>query len=216
MEFVANVVQRALSVITRWLRLLGKPSVKSVSEPPKEQVLMVSTTPTPSTVKRFSIPTPMDEEQKLSLLYPPFAEEVRGFLEAARKQYLTVGIFCGLRTFEEQDRLFAQGRTAPGGIVTKARAGHSYHNYGLAVDICFDSHPTESGWQWSWDPRFSWNRLALLGQSRGLESAYFWAQFPESPHFQKTYGFSTQKYLSLYVVGGLPAVWKEVDNIRKN
>ena len=35
---------------------------------------------------------------------------------------------------EEQTALFAIGRTAPGKIVTKARAGESFHNHGLAFD----------------------------------------------------------------------------------
>jgi len=43
-------------------------------------------------------------------------------------------IYCGRRTMEEQTALFAIGRSAPGKIVTKARAGESYHNYGLAFD----------------------------------------------------------------------------------
>jgi peptidoglycan L-alanyl-D-glutamate endopeptidase CwlK len=33
-----------------------------------------------------------------------------------------------------QDALYAQGRTKPGRIVTNARAGSSFHNYGLAYD----------------------------------------------------------------------------------
>jgi len=35
---------------------------------------------------------------------------------------------------EEQTALFAIGRSAPGKVVTKARAGESFHNYGLAFD----------------------------------------------------------------------------------
>lgn len=42
--------------------------------------------------------------------------------------------YYGIRTFEEQARLYAQGRTAPGRIVTNARPGESAHNYGCASD----------------------------------------------------------------------------------
>lgn len=41
---------------------------------------------------------------------------------------------CGRRLFEEQDALYAQGRTTPGPIVTAASGGLSFHNYGLASD----------------------------------------------------------------------------------
>jgi peptidoglycan L-alanyl-D-glutamate endopeptidase CwlK len=43
-------------------------------------------------------------------------------------------IYCGRRTMEEQTALYSLGRSAPGRIVTKAKAGESYHNYGLAFD----------------------------------------------------------------------------------
>lgn len=39
-----------------------------------------------------------------------------------------------IRTFGEQARLYAQGRTTPGRKVTNAKPGFSPHNYGLAKD----------------------------------------------------------------------------------
>lgn len=44
-------------------------------------------------------------------------------------------VSSGLRSMSTQDALYAQGRTAPGPIVTNARAGESPHNYGMAADI---------------------------------------------------------------------------------
>jgi len=35
---------------------------------------------------------------------------------------------------EEQAMLYAQGRSRPGKILTQAKPGQSYHNYGLAFD----------------------------------------------------------------------------------
>lgn len=43
----------------------------------------------------------------------------------------------GFRTFEEQTKLYEQGRKLPGTIVTKAQAGESPHNYGCATDWYF-------------------------------------------------------------------------------
>jgi hypothetical protein len=42
-------------------------------------------------------------------------------------------VVSGLRTAAEQDALYAQGRIAPGHIVTNSKGGLSMHNYGLAV-----------------------------------------------------------------------------------
>ena len=53
-------------------------------------------------------------------------------LEMSREPFK---IYSGLRTFAEQDALYAQGRDTVGGIVTNARGGQSMHNYGLAVDM---------------------------------------------------------------------------------
>ena len=44
-----------------------------------------------------------------------------------------------LRSMATQAALYAQGRTRPGPVVTNARAGHSFHNFGLALDVV----PTE-------------------------------------------------------------------------
>ena len=41
----------------------------------------------------------------------------------------------GLRTFAQQNALYAKGRTAPGNIVTYVQGGYSKHNWGLAIDI---------------------------------------------------------------------------------
>ncbi len=61
------------------------------------------------------------------------------FLIEAKKHYQEKGvdirIICGTRTYAEQDALYAQGRTKPGKIVTKARGGQSNHNFGIAVDV---------------------------------------------------------------------------------
>lgn len=41
----------------------------------------------------------------------------------------------GLRTFAQQNALYAKGRTAPGNIVTYVQGGYSWHNWGAAIDL---------------------------------------------------------------------------------
>ena len=64
----------------------------------------------------------------LSALYLPFYDK----LCAEMGPYWQP--FYGLRTFAEQDALYAQGRSVPGSIVTNAKGGESPHNYGCASD----------------------------------------------------------------------------------
>lgn len=44
----------------------------------------------------------------------------------------------GFRTVERQNEIWNQGRTTPGNIVTNAKGGESTHNFGIAIDYCFD------------------------------------------------------------------------------
>ena len=69
--------------------------------------------------------------ERINLLHPRVKEEAVELYGEIVKS-LTGRAICRfthtLRTFAEQDKLFAQGRTAPGKIVTRARGGQSYHN----------------------------------------------------------------------------------------
>ena len=69
-------------------------------------------------------------------LHPELQVCVNKFLEECEKQGLNVLITETLRTLEEQEALYAQGRTKPGNIVTNARGYQSPHAWGVAFDFC--------------------------------------------------------------------------------
>jgi len=75
-----------------------------------------------------------NSEQRLSEVSPTLAAKVRAAAVALAAKGIEVRVVQGLRTAQQQAALFAQGRTAPGKVVTNARAGWSSHNFGLAVD----------------------------------------------------------------------------------
>lgn len=79
------------------------------------------------------------------------------------------------RTQEEQDALYAQGRTAPGKIVTWTR--QSKHIDGLAFDIAM-----VKGGEISWNPS-DYKETGEIGESIGLTWGGKWAK-PDYPHFQ--------------------------------
>lgn len=70
-------------------------------------------------------------KQGLSSLYLPFYEELCTRLGPEWQPY------SGFRSFDAQTRLYSQGRTASGSIVTAAKAGESAHNYGCATDWAY-------------------------------------------------------------------------------
>ena len=69
-------------------------------------------------------------------LHPELQVCVNKFLEECKKQGLNVLVTETLRTLEEQEALYAQGRTKPGNIVTNARGYQSPHAWGVAFDFC--------------------------------------------------------------------------------
>ena len=118
-------------------------------------------------------------------------------------KYCQVRFTWVLRTDEEQDAFYAQGRTTPGIIVTNAQAGESYHNYGLAVDICLlidkDKNGTfeEASWNTLYDGNGNgvadWLEVVKIFNTFGWQ----WGIFKKNgkrydlPHFQKTFGLKT-------------------------
>jgi hypothetical protein len=113
----------------------------------------------------------------------------------------------GLRTFEEQDALFAKGRTKPGPKVTNARGGQSNHNYGLAVDLA----PLKNG-KIDWNVKNpAWKIMGEEGQKLGLEWGGGWTTLVDLPHFQLPVGLSVKQCLEIFKAGGLDAVWEEAD-----
>lgn len=103
---------------------------------------------------------------------------------------ITVRIYMSLRTIEEQNQLYAQGRTqqeldAVGlsdvvakpnlPVVTWVVGGDSYHNYGLAFD-CVEIENGQVLWE---NP--NWSIIGSVGSDLGLN----WGNsFNDRPHFE--------------------------------
>ncbi len=98
----------------------------------------------------------------------------------------------GLRTINEQNELYAQGRTKAGKIVTNAKGGSSYHNYGLAFDIVilYDDKGNGSFSRASWELDKNFMRVVDYFKSKGWEWGGDFKSFKDYPHFQKTFGQS--------------------------
>lgn len=117
---------------------------------------------------------------KVTGLHPKVADQLSLFLTEAKARGLSVALHMGLRTPEQQDALYALGRTKPGSIVTNAQGYESYHCLGLAVDIVFKD---EKG-NWTWSDKCDWNGLGTTGKIFGFQWGGDWTRFPDFPHFQ--------------------------------
>ena len=126
----------------------------------------------------------MKNSRSLEDLHPGVRRRVEAFLAAARAQGIDLLVTSTYRDFESQQALYDQGRTQPGKIVTNAKPGRSWHNYGLAVDVV----PLRNG-KPVWDAKDPvWETVGKLGEAAGLEWAGRWTKFRELPHFQYTGG----------------------------
>lgn len=123
-------------------------------------------------------------------LHPLVQVKCRAHLAACRVEGLDFLITSTYRDNDEQAELYAQGRTKPGKIVTKAKPGQSMHNYRLAYDIV----PMRNGkpvWGNTRPEDLAlWTRIGELGEKQGLEWAGRWKTFREFPHFQFTGGLT--------------------------
>lgn len=150
----------------------------------------------PRTRQRLFNPYPKDNfDQRLSsnsinTLDRYVAALTRRFLELTKQNNLDVRVYNTFRSWDEQDRLYSQGRTAPGSIVTNARGGDSYHNWGLA----FDAAPYENG-KISND-QAKYRKMGQLGQQAGLEWGGNFISIVDLPHFQYTFGLGTWDLLN--------------------
>ncbi|MCK6203919.1 M15 family metallopeptidase [Bacillus infantis] len=125
-------------------------------------------------------------EKKLVGVHPVIREKALELVSRAFSEGIYVIITQGLRTIEEQNALYAQGRTKPGPKVTNARGGTSYHNFGLAFDFAI----LEASGNINWNVDKRWKRVGAIGESMGLEWGGRWTSFVDIPHFQLTFGLS--------------------------
>lgn len=86
----------------------------------------------------------------------------------------------GRRTMARQQELYDQGRKTSGSIVTKAPAGSSAHNYGLAADLA----PKKGGKIWWTAPDSIWKAMADTAVQLGLTAGYYFKSIHDAPHIE--------------------------------
>jgi peptidoglycan LD-endopeptidase CwlK len=117
-------------------------------------------------------------ETNIATLRPEVQAIARALVQKAALSDIEIKIISGLRTYAEQDALYAQGRTKPGSIVTNAKGGYSNHNFGIAFDIAV----FEAG---KYLPRSNkYRAVGVLGTDLGLEWGGNWKTIVDLPHFQ--------------------------------
>jgi peptidoglycan L-alanyl-D-glutamate endopeptidase CwlK len=154
-------------------------------------------------------------EEKLKDLQPEFANLVKTLIHRVKRRHgIDLYITEGYRSFDRQKELYEKGRTKPGKVVTYARPGWSFHNYGLAVDVV----PWKDGKAW-WDaPLQVWEAIGKEAKALGMIWGGDFKRIKDFPHieyhpglsiadvyswFQKTGEVLIRKTLNPYILLGL-------------
>lgn len=115
----------------------------------------------------------------ISMCHPRLQELAAQLTEECKKQGLLIKIGECWRTVQEQDALYAQGRTQPGAVVTNAR-GSSYssqHQWGIA----FDFYRNDGKGAYNEDGDF-FTRVGAAGKKLGLGWGGEWKSIVDKPH----------------------------------
>jgi len=103
-------------------------------------------------------------------------------------------IVQALRTFNEQTKLYLQKPK-----VTNAKAGQSYHNYGLAFDFCLLIDGKDISWDtvkdFDADKKPDWYEVISIFEALGFKSG---KSFNDLPHLEMSFGYGWRDLLAKY------------------
>lgn len=129
----------------------------------------------------------MIDSRNIDDLLPPVADRCRALIEKCKEAGIDLIVTSTYRDLECQLRLYAQGRTKPGPVVTYAGPGDSWHNWQRAFDVV----PLRNGkpvWGIRGIDKELWLKVGEIGVSCGLEWGGNWDRHPDYPHFQDKMG----------------------------
>lgn len=146
-----------------------------------------------------SAPEPEESYENVPMpdsLHPVVEERADELVRRAAAKGIDVIITDGFRTIEEQDELYAQGRTKPGRIVTTVKGGESYHNYGLAVDFAIRLPSGKVIWDLKYDGnkngKADWFEIVAIAKELGFTWGGDWEDFKDFPHLQMDFGLTIE------------------------
>jgi len=146
---------------------------------------------------------------RVARLHPKIRDEVKQLIEKAEEKlpaHVAVRVVQGLRTFPEQDKLYAQGRTdKTKPKVTNSKAGQSYHNFGLAIDfaLLIDKDRNSVYETISWDLLkdedkdgvADWMEVVDVFEDAGYTWGGRFVSIKDNPHLEKNFGLHWKELL---------------------
>ena len=133
--------------------------------------------------------------ERIKSMHPILRDQLKNdYLEINKKlpKHVRLRFTHTYRSIQEQNELYAIGRTVKGNKVTNAKGGSSFHNYGLAFDIAIlldnDKNGTFESISYAQDANFM--KVVNFFKFKGYEWGGDFKTFKDKPHFQMTFGKS--------------------------
>lgn len=121
-------------------------------------------------------------ERHLRDVHPELAQRVRRVLSAMAVLGFPMTITDGNRTVQQQQALYAKGRTRPGAIVTNADGvrAKSNHQDGRAVDCTF----LDASGRPHWPENGPWSAYGACAKAVGLKWGGDFKSMSDKPHIE--------------------------------
>lgn len=130
----------------------------------------------------------MTDSRRIEDLHPKVQAMAHALMANAKADGIVLRVTFTLRAIATQDALYAQGRTKPGKIVTNARGGYSFHNYGLALDVVPEELLALPNWGDNpHDQKRAdalWAKLGAIGKALGFRWGGDFKSIKDRPHFE--------------------------------
>ena len=127
-------------------------------------------------------------------LHPVVKERADQLMGQLAERGIVIVITDGFRSAEDQDRLYEKGRSTEGNIVTHAKGGESYHNFGLAIDFAIKVPSGNVIWDMQYDGNGNgaadWMEVVETAKVLGFKWGGDWANFKDYPHLEMNFGLT--------------------------
>lgn len=135
-------------------------------------------------------------------LHPVVEEKSKELIAQAEEIGVSILITDGFRSVESQNEIYKKGRNDGGAIVSYARGGESYHNYGLAIDFALQTENGGISYDLERDGnqngKADWFEVASIGKELGFKWGGDWRGFKDYPHLEYTFGLSINELQNGY------------------
>lgn len=121
-------------------------------------------------------------EGHIEKLAEGFRQRVAKWYHELTLKKIPVLIYCSVRTPQEQDELYAQGRTKKGPKVTNAKGTpipQSFHCYARAIDACPAVRNAAGEYVLTWDDTTTYAIMTKVAEKYAMRALSF-----ERPHFE--------------------------------